>query len=70
MKDKAWTTCKKLASMIELPENYSLQGEEREDYNALVAQDFYNLYSAYNKRYIDKRANEKISEACKILESI
>lgn len=66
--DKAWQLSKELAGLIELPETQRLQGEEREVYDTMVAQDFYNLYCAYNERYKNKKFNKKLSEILNNLE--
>ena len=68
-RDKAWELSKELAGLIELPETQTLQGEEREVYDVMVAQDFYNLYCAYNERYKSKRYSAKLSKILNELEN-
>ena len=66
--DKAWQLSKELASLITLDEASTLEGEERDTYNTMVAQDFYNLFNAYNKRYQNKAYNEKLTRLLQELE--
>lgn len=67
--NKAWQLSKQLASLIALDEARNLQGEERERFNVMVAQDFYNLFNAYNERYVNKTWSEKLTKILKELES-
>lgn len=68
--NKAWQLSKQLASLITLDETYNLQGEERNTYNTMVAQDFYNLFNAYNLRYKDKEKSEKLTAILQELENL
>lgn len=70
MQEKAWQLSKQLAALITLDGAYNLQGEEREEYNVMAAQDFYNLFNAYNLRYKDKEKNEKLSTILQELEDL
>lgn len=69
MEDNAWRLSKELASLIVLDEAHTLKGEERERFNTMVAQDFYNLFNAYNERYKNKAFSEKLTETLKTLEN-
>ena len=68
--DKAWQLSKQLASLITLDEAYNLQGEERDDYNAMAAQDFYNLFNAYNLRYKSQKKNKRLTTILQELEDL
>ena len=67
--DKAWQLSKGLASLITLNEANTLKGEERDTYNTMVAQDFYNLFNAYNERYKNKAFSEKLTHILQELEA-
>lgn len=69
--NKAWQLSKQLASLIELQEPYFLQDEERDRFNVMVAQDFYNLFNAYNERYKnDKQFNKDLTGLLNQLETL
>lgn len=68
--NKAWQLSKQLASLITLDEAHNLQGEERNTYNVMVAQDFYNLFNAYNLRYKDKAKSERLTTILQELENL
>ena len=68
--DKVWQLSKELASLIIIDEAHTLTGEERNTYNVMVAQDFYNLFNAYNLRYKDKAKSERLTAILQELEDL